>query len=287
MKGNGFHLKRRGLDAVILPVSFLSFLFLAIGSWGFIILVDGADLFELLSIESFKKALGFLQQLLGIGGKQSPAFFQASKWSHAIVLARDTLVMSILAIGLASIIASLTIMPSARNIAFGELTPAPKYWRAVFILFRGIYLLTRSIPELIWAMMIIFLLNPGIVTGSLALAAHNLGILGKLGSEVIEDMDPAPARSLRGNGANNGQLFLYGVLPMVLPQLLTYLLYRWEVIIRATIVVGFVAAGGLGYEFRLHMSFFRYTDITLLLAVYLLLVWMVDIVSVGLRKLAR
>ena len=287
MKENGLNQNKLRLDALILPVSFLLFLVLAIGSWGFIILIDGADLFELFSGDSFREAFGFLQQLLGVGAKQPPAFFQAAKWSHALILARDTLVMSILAIGLAGIIASLTIMPSARNIAFGELTPAPKYWRIIFILFRAMYLLTRSIPELIWAMMIIFLLNPGIVTGSLALAAHNIGILGKLGSEVIEDMDPAPARSLRGNGANNGQLFLYGVLPMVLPQLLTYLFYRWEVIIRATIVVGFVAAGGLGYEFRLNMSFFRYTDITLLLTVYLLLVWMVDIISVALRKLAR
>lgn len=271
----------------IIPISFLSFVILGIASWGFIILVDGANLFDLFSIESLRNAGGFLQELLGIGGNQTPAFLQTSKWLNALNLAKDTLVMSILAIGFAATITSFTIMPSARNIAFGELTPTPKVWRLFFVFFRGIFLVTRSIPELIWAMMIIFLLNPGIITGSLALGIHNLGILGKLGSEIIEDMDPDPVRSLRGSGATNSQLLLYGVLPMVLPQLLTYLFYRLEVIIRATIVVGFVAAGGLGYEFRLNMSFFRYTDIALLLLVYILLVWMVDLMSVGFRKLSR
>lgn len=271
----------------ILPISFLGFVILIIGSWGFIIFVDGGGISDLFSRSSLENAGSFLKQLLGIGEDQTPAFFQISKWHNALSLAKDTLAMSILAVGIASLGASLTIMPSARNIAFGELAPAPRLWRLFFVFFRGIFLITRSIPELFWAMIIIFLLNPGIITGGLALAIHNFGVMGKLGSEVIEDMNPGPPRALRGTGANNYQLLLYGVLPMVLPQLLTYLFYRWEVIIRATIVVGFVAVGGLGYEFRLNMSFFRYTDITLLLTVYLLLVWVVDLTSVGLRRLSK
>ena len=82
-------------------------------------------------------------------------------------------------------------------------------------------------------------------------------------------------------------MLAYGIIPQVLPQFITYMLYRWEVVIRTTIVVGFVGAGGLGREFRLDMSFFRYTDVVLLLVWYVLLVVAVDLVSMYLRRLAR
>ena len=78
------------------------------------------------------------------------------------------------------------------------------------------------------------------------LAIHNFGILGRLCSEVVENMDQRSIRSLRSSGASSGQIILYGVFPDVLPQLLTYILYRWEVVIRTTVVVGFIAAEGLG-----------------------------------------
>ena len=82
--------------------------------------------------------------------------------------------------------------------------------------------------------------------------------MGRLCAEVVEDLDPAPRSALRAAGASSFQALAYGVLPQALPQFLTYTLYRWEVIIRTTIVVGFVSAGGLGREFRLAMSFFHY-----------------------------
>ena len=79
----------------------------------------------------------------------------------------------------------------------------------------------------------------------------------------------------------------FGVLPQVLPQFIMYTCYRWEVIICTTIVVGFVSASGLGREFRLHMSWFHYTDVVLILCWYLLLVVAVDVTAGWLRRLAR
>jgi len=136
-------------------------------------------------------------------------------------------------------------------------------------------------------MIVVFFFAPGIVPGAIALGLHNYGVLGKLSAEVVENLDPRPARALRTSGASTFQLLAYAILPQALPQFLTYLLYRWEVVIRTTIVVGFVSAGGLGREFRLDMSFFRYTDIALLLIWYLILVFFVDLVSMYLRRLAR
>ena len=134
---------------------------------------------------------------------------------------------------------------------------------AAFFVMRAVFVFTRGVPELLWAMLIVFVFSPGVLPGALALAVHNYGILGKLSAEVVEDLDPRPARALRTAGAGNFQMLLYGVLPQVLPQFLTYMLYRWEVIIRTTIVVGFVAAGGLGREFRLSMSWFQYDKVIL------------------------
>lgn len=131
------------------------------------------------------------------------------------------------------------------------------------------------------------------MAGALALGLHDFGVLAKLCAEVVEGLDRRPLRSLRSiraAGASRAQALLYGVLPSALPAFLTFLLYRWEVIIRTTIVVGFVGfvgATGLGREFRLRMSYFRYTDVALLLPVYVGLVLAVDAIGVGLRRLAR
>jgi phosphonate transport system permease protein len=82
-------------------------------------------------------------------------------------------------------------------------------------------------------------------------------------------------------------MLLYGILPQALPQFITYLLYRWEVVIRTTVVVGFVSAGGLGREFILRLSWFHYTDVSLIIIWYLALVIGVDLLSAWLRRLAR
>ena len=185
-------------------------------------------------------------------------------------------------------LALVTFMFGARNLMLGELAPYGSWlWRGLFLLVRGFFVGSRAIPELVFAMLIVFVFLPGIVPAALALGLHNAGILGKLASEVVEGLDPRPIRALRSAGASRLQIMLYGVLPQALPRFITYLFYRWEVIIRTTIVVGFVAAGGLGLEFRLSMSHFHYTTITLLLVWYLLLVVGVDLAATALRRLAR
>ena len=140
---------------------------------------------------------------------------------------------------------------------------------------------------MVLAMIIVFFLSPGILPGAVALGLHNYGIVGKLTAEVVENLDPAPARALRASGAGNMQVLLYAILPQAIPQFITYLLYRWEVIIRTTVVVGFVSAGGLGREFTLRLSWFHYTDVTLLITWYLLLVAGVDLLSAFMRRAAR
>ncbi|MGG3467176.1 ABC transporter permease subunit [Neobacillus pocheonensis] len=260
---------------------------LIIGSWVYIVIVDKANLFELLSDKNIEYAKKFFGGLIGLNEKH-PAFFNTHDWSSALKLTLETLEMSIMAIGFATIAAFLTVIPAARNMANGSLTSEKKWYNwIVFGVVRVIYIFSRSVPELVWAMMIIFIFKPGLLPGAIALALHNFGILGKLWAEVIEDMDPRPIRNLASAGASKVQTLFYGILPTVLPRFLTYILYRWEVIMRTTIVVGFVGAGGLGIEFKLAMSFFQYTEITLLLLCYMILVIIADFASESTRKAVK
>ncbi|MDF2856682.1 MAG: phosphonate transporter permease [Neobacillus sp.] len=268
-------------------LSALFALLLIICSWIFIVIGEDANLFELLSDKNIEYATKFFGGLIGLN-EENPAFLNATSWGSALVLTVETLEMSIMAIGFSTLAAFLTVIPAAGNIANGNLTSEKKWYNwPLYAFVRISYIFSRSVPELVWAMMIIFILKPGILPGAIALALHNFGILGKLWAEVIEDMDPRPIRNLATAGASKIEIFFYGILPIVMPRFLTYILYRWEVIMRTTIVVGFVGAGGLGMDFKLAMSYFNYTEITLLLLCYMILVVMADFASETTRKAVK
>ena len=104
----------------------------------------------------------------------------------------------------------------------------------------------RSIPELIWASILLIAAGLGPFAGTLALAAHTSGVLGRLFADAIENGSPLPEASLRINGVKPTSAFLYATLPQTLPQIMSYTLYRWENNIRAAAILGVVGAGGLG-----------------------------------------
>lgn len=240
--------------------------------------------FSNFSYENYNYAKDFLKNLLGIN--QSKAYLNISYIKDALLLTYDTLKMSILAIGFASILVFITVFPAAHNVASGALGIGGRWYnKLLFSVIRTIYIFSRAIPELIWAMIIIFIFKPGILPGAIALALHNFGILGKLCAESIEDLKLDPIKNLSTTGANSIEQLFYGIIPSIMKKFITYIIYRWEVILRTTIVVGFVGAGGLGQEFKLSMSFFHYTEVTLLLICYIVLVWFADIVSDKIREL--
>jgi phosphonate transport system permease protein len=248
------------------------------GSWWFV-LSQG----RVVPPDVLQRAAEFLAELLGAGAARPTSGADV----RALELAVETLAMSVLAAGLAGVAALTTIGFAARNLTTGASAAVPTaVGRAVLTATRGVHIIARAVPDVVWALLIVFVLRPGIVAGALALALHNFGVMGRLGSDVVEDLAPGPLAALRSNGAGNLQLLSYGVLPQVLPQFVTFLLYRWEVIIRASAIVGFVAQAGLGYELRLALSRFAYTEVALILAVYVVLVWGVDLASGALRRLA-
>ena len=268
--------------------SIYGFAVLSVLSWAYILAGGGSGLDDLFSGRAWSNAGNFIRQLLGFDGSGRPAFLEPGRWVDTGKLAYKTLLMSVLAISFAGVGVLFTFLPAARNVSNGELGGRPSAaLGALYHALRLVLAVTRAVPELVWAMVIVFFLSPGVLPGAVALGLHNYGIVGKLSAEVVENMDPGPARALRSTGAGNLQMLAYGIIPQAIPQFLTYLLYRWEVVIRTTVVVGFVSAGGLGREFRLSLSFFHYTDVALIIVWYLVLVLAVDLLSAGLRRMVR
>jgi phosphonate transport system permease protein len=142
----------------------------------------------------------------------------------------------------------------------------------------------RSIPELVWAALLLISAGLGPFAGTLALALHTTGVLGRLFAEAIENAPSGPGDALRAQGVGNGRVFLYATLPQVLPQLLSYTLYRWENNIRAAAILGVVGAGGLGQLLSFHMGLFQIDKTATVLAAMLLMVALVDAASHATRR---
>ncbi len=209
-----------------------------------------------------------------------------SQLNQMLTLSAQTLAMSILASTAAGLGGILLSFPAARGDKSIQNSKF-KIQNSRFLLTRFLLLFARAVPEPIWALIFLFVLFPGILPGAIALAIHNLGILGRLMAEVIENLDERPLRSLKALGATQSQVFLYGILPLTLPRFLAYILYRWEVCIRATVIVGLVGAGGLGRLLTEQLSSFDYKGLLATLIVFLSLTFVVDIISASVRRSLR
>ncbi len=142
----------------------------------------------------------------------------------------------------------------------------------------------RSIPELAWAALLLVMAGLGPFAGTLALALHTTGVLGRLFAEALDNAPPGPAQALRVQGLGGLRVLLYATLPQVLPQLMSYTLYRWENNIRAAAVLGVVGAGGLGQLLAFHMGLFQMGKTASTVGAMLLLVVLVDAISYAARR---
>lgn len=142
----------------------------------------------------------------------------------------------------------------------------------------------RAIPELVWAALLLISAGLGPMAGTLALALHTSGVLGRLFAEAMENVPTGSGDALRTQGVGPLRVFFYATLPQVLPQLMSYTLYRWENNIRAAAVLGVVGAGGLGQLLSFHMGLFQMNKTATILAAMLLMVACVDALSFSLRR---
>jgi phosphonate transport system permease protein len=186
----------------------------------------------------------------------------------------ETLAMSALGTLLAALFGLLLALPAAR-------THARAIWRVPTRLLLNAL---RAVPELVWASLMLIAAGLGPMAGTLALALHTTGVLGRLFAEAIENAPPGPAFALRAQGARPAQVLLYATLPQIVPQLLSYTLYRWENNIRAASILGVVGAGGLGQLLTYHLGLFQMTRAATVLLAMLVLVLAVDAASYFSRR---
>ena len=141
----------------------------------------------------------------------------------------------------------------------------------------------RAVPDLIWALLFVAAVGLGSLAGTLALSAAYSGVLGRVYADVFEHVDPQPLEALQSTGATRMQIFLRGVWPQALPHLMAYTLYSFECCVRAAAVLGFVGAGGIGYEISVSMRMFEYGQVLTLLLVFIMLLTVTDAASRYLR----
>ena len=165
-------------------------------------------------------------------------------------------------------------------LAAANVTPS----RVFYYLSRGIIGFARAVPDLVWALLFVTAVGLGPFPGGLALAVHSIGMMGRLFAETIEHMDMAPIEALSLTGARRLQIFTHGVLPSVLPSLLGISLYRLDENIRSSLVLGFVGAGGIGFQLLTAMNLFQYQQVSVLLIVTFVIVLAAERLSAVARE---
>lgn len=187
----------------------------------------------------------------------------------------ETIQMAILATTGAAICTIPLALLSAQNIA----TSKP-----VYVITRTFLNILRTIPDLVLAVIFVGLLGVGLLPGILALFIFSLGILAKLISETIESVDMNPLEAMRASGGNVYQVIYYGLVPQVLPQFTSFVLYVFEINIRASVVLGLVGAGGIGLVLDQQLGFYNYPNAMAIIVLIFVVVIIIEYISNKLRE---
>lgn len=198
----------------------------------------------------------------------------------------ETLAIATAGMALALLIALPASLLASRALSLSALHHGgrPAWWaQALRWPVRGVLIVLRSVPEIVWALLFVRAVGLGPTAGVLAIAITYSGMLGKVYAEIFESVDPRPSRALLIAGSPRLAAFAYGVLPNAAAEMLSYTVYRWECAIRASVVMGFVGAGGLGQQIDLSMRMFAGGEVASMLLTFLFLVLLADQLSRLLR----
>ncbi|WP_371368954.1 PhnE/PtxC family ABC transporter permease [Pseudomonas sp. QL9] len=199
----------------------------------------------------------------------------------------ETLAIATAGMALAWLIAFPASLLATRALSLSALPRGglPAWWaRALRWPVRGLLIVLRSIPEIVWALLFVRAVGLGATAGVMAIAITYGGMLGKVYAEIFESVDPRPTRALLLGGGSRLGAFAYGVLPQAAAEMISYTVYRWECAIRASVVMGFVGAGGLGQQVDLSLRMFAGGEVASLLLTFLVLVLGADRLSRFLRR---
>lgn len=190
-----------------------------------------------------------------------------------------TIFMALLSTTLATVIAAPLSFLAASNITRKGVIGA-----AVYGFVRGFFNLMRSYDPLVMATVFGFWLSFGPFPGFLALTVVTIASLGKLFSEAVENIDAGPMEALQATGANPLQTVRYGVLPQVIPDFVSYIIYHWDINVRISTIIGFVGGGGIGYYLNLSINDFKWHQAGTAIWAIVIVVWAMDFLSAEVRK---
>ncbi len=243
-----------------------------------------------LQLTEFRPQTLFNSQSLETMGRFLSGFWPpATDAAFLQLLARatlETLAMATAGMALALLLAIPASLIATRALSVSGLLSGRSGWlgRALRYPVRLLLIVLRSIPEIVWALLFVRAVGLGPTAGVLAIAITYSGMLGKVYAEILESVDQAPARALLQSGSSRTAAFFYGLLPSAAQELTSYSLYRWECAVRASVVMGFVGAGGLGQMIDLSIRMFAGGEVVSILLTFLLLVLVADQISLYLRR---
>jgi phosphonate transport system permease protein len=201
------------------------------------------------------------------------------RWSYLDQLWRplwDTLNIATLGTLIALLIAVPIAFLAARNT-----TPSPTLIRPIALF---VIVASRSVNALIWALLLVTILGPGLLAGIIAIALRSIGFIGKLLYEAIEEIDEEPVEAVRATGASPAQVLDYAIVPQIMPAFAGIALFRWDINIRESTVLGLVGAGGIGLQLKASVDTLAWPQVTLIFIVILVTVLISEWVSARVRQ---
>ncbi|MDG2427124.1 MAG: phosphonate ABC transporter, permease protein PhnE [Acidimicrobiales bacterium] len=182
-----------------------------------------------------------------------------------------------------AIVSTLLGCGIALPVAFA-MSPLTTPNRLVLVVSRSIMNVVRAVPDLFWAKLLVTAVGIGAFAGSWALSVFSLAVMVKLFSETVDAADPRPLEAARAAGGRHVPVVRTGVLPSVLPEYVAYGLYVFELNIRASVVLGLVGAGGIGRVVEAQRQYFRFDRVLGVLVIVFVVVFVIEHVSVAIRK---
>lgn len=200
------------------------------------------------------------------------------RWSYMNVLLKplwDTINIATIGTALGVVISFPIAFLAARNT-----TPSAVFVRPIALL---IIVSSRSINSLIWAILLVTIIGPGLLAGIIAIALRSIGFLGKLTYEAIEEIDPVQVEAMTATGASPAQVLDYAIIPQILPTFAGISVYRWDINIRESTVLGLVGAGGIGLQLQSSLNILAWSQVSLILLLILVTVIASEWVSAKVR----
>jgi len=149
---------------------------------------------------------------------------------------------------------------------------------------RAIMTVSRSVHEVVWALIFVSAVGLGAFPGILAVAMRSIGFISKVTAEAIEDVDPRPLEAIKAVGGNRLQVILYGIIPQVIPVFIGNAIFQWDINVRRATIMGLVGAGGLGLTLQRQLLMYNHEGVTTVILAILFLITMGEVISYYARR---